>query len=106
MNQELKQAIKVISEHSKKLTYEEYLEKLRSQKLDKLIWTLKSEFLKVDSITINYLKTEKNKKTPGTFDDDEYTPTELGKSEKKNALEALYHFKNDIKSCIEQLENN
>jgi len=106
MNQELKQAIKVITEHSKKLTYQEYRNKLRAQKLDKLIWSLKSEFQMVDSITLNYLYTQRSKISSTPYDNDQYTPTELGKSEKKNALEALYWFKKDIELCIGHLENN
>ena len=108
MNQELKQALKVINEHSKKLTYEEHRNKLRSQKLDKLIYSLKSEFQMVDGITLNYFYTQRSKKLsiPYDNDNDQYTPTELGKSEKKNALEALYWFKKDIELCIGHLENN
>lgn len=106
-SKEVKSALKLISQQLKQTTYSEYNDKLKSQSLDKIIYHLKSKFVHhIDVVTMNYLKTQQNKKSPGTFDDNEYTPTELSKGEKERAIQNLLWFKSDIEACISHLKNN
>ena len=103
MNTELKEAIKLITEKCKQPNHHE---QMKAKSLSNRIYSLKGDFLHyVDTVTINYMKTQHNKKDADHWDFDQYTPTELSKSEKQKAIEYMEWFVKDIQSCISHLKN-
>ena len=108
MSKELTKAMNLINKRLKQVTYLETIEKLKSQKLDKLIYSLKGEFVSlVDVVTINYAKTQMYKTKPDEKKyDTSFVPTELTKGERERAIETLQWFQEDIRQCINHLNNN
>ena len=104
MNNQLKEALKLISDKCKETNYHE---QMKSKSLTQRISTLRGSFVGyVDTITINYCKTLQQKQTPGYWDDDQYTPTELTNRERANAINEMEIFIRDIEACIAHLKNN
>jgi len=102
MNKELKQAMALIAE---KCNEPNHYQQMKSKSLPNRVESLHSEFLHfVDSMTINYHKTQLAKANPEDWDDDEYTNIQLSKSQVKKTIEALHWLEQSVKSCINHLE--
>jgi hypothetical protein len=102
MNQELKNALKLITE-----TCNESLQ-MQNKSLSERIESLQGMFLHyVDHKTIWYCHTQRVKKNPNdSFANHvDFHVVELSSQEKANSIEALKWFLRDIEACISHLED-
>ena len=106
MNQELKQALKLLNEKCKEKSWKDWSKEIQSKPLNQRIGTIKSLFLSyVDSTTLNYYKTQMYKTHKDELEEyDDYKITELSKGEKEKAIQELQWLLNDVECCISHLK--
>jgi hypothetical protein len=105
MEQELKNALKLITEKCKEPNYHQTM---NAKSLSQRIESLKADFLHyVDYDTIWYSHGVRIKKNPDDSfkDHPDYRLVELSERERKNALESLQWLLRDVEQCIGHLEN-
>lgn len=102
MDKQLKEAMALIA---KKCKEPNHYQQMESKSLPQRVGSLHSEFLHfVDTMTINYHKTQLAKANPEDWDSDEYTHTELSKAQVNKTIEALHWLEQSVKACINHLE--
>jgi hypothetical protein len=85
------------------ITYKEVMQQIEKKSIADRVRHLKSEFLMyVDTKTIAYRKTVLDLPQE---DGNTYTPVNLTKQQREDAIEALRWFKRDIEDCIKHLED-
>jgi hypothetical protein len=105
MEQELKNALKLINEKCKQPNYHLTM---KSKTLSQRIESLKGQFLHyVDNETIWYSHGVRIKKDPNDRfrKHPDYKLVELSERERKKSIEALHWLLQDVKHCIAHLEN-
>ena len=105
MEQELKNALKLITEKCKEPNH--HLQ-MKSKSLTQRIESIKGEFLHyVDSDTIWYLHNVNIKKNADNSfkDHPNYRLVELSERERQNSIQALHWLLRDVKACIAHLEH-
>ena len=105
MNKELKDALTLIAEKCKEPNRYQQMTK---KSLSKRIESIKGEFLHwVDNQTIWYSHGVRIKKNPNDSfkDHPDYKLVELTERERKQSIEALEWLLEDVKQCINHLQN-
>jgi hypothetical protein len=105
MEQNLKDALKLITEKCKQQSQRQYMDgKSLSQKIE----IIKGEFLHyVDQETLWYSHNVRIKKNPNDSfrEHPNYKLVELSERERRKSIEALQWLLRDVESCINHLEN-
>ena len=117
MNTELKQALEVIKKHCDTPKGKSFYEHMDGASLKQRIETIKGNFLHyVDHQTIWYsykqrvaerIKADPNNEKEyleNLYDHPNYTDVNLTEKQRKDCLEALHWFEQDIKACIAHLK--
>lgn len=108
MNTELKQALEVIKKHCETPKGKSFYEHMDEASLKQKIATLRGKFVHyIDHQTICYMYTQLDKKHPeyDYFDHPSRERVELTNKQRKDCIQELQWFLNDIKACIAHLEN-
>lgn len=109
MNAELKQALEVIKKHCNTPKEKSFYEHMNSAPLHRQISFLRGKFVHyIDRKTIGYLYTQLDKKNPEAeyFEDNSRVRVELTNKQRKDSIQELKWFLNDVKACIAHLEEN